>query len=175
MAAEVPNFRPDVLVTVRDMIYFFGIDLNEIQEATYGVHVHEPREQRENRFTRLVNDIITRGGRCLIPVFALGRAQELLLILGTNRFCRFSPRSSISLLDEYWSSHPELHEFPIYYASSLAKKCMSVYQTYIDAMNDKIRKQSAVSNPFKFKHIASLKVNNHFRSIQTNLFMLDYR
>lgn len=36
---------------------------------------------------------------------------------------------------------------------------MSVYQTYIDAMNDKIRKQSAVSNPFKFKHIASLKVN----------------
>lgn len=30
----------------------------------------------------LVNDIVNRGGRCLIPVFALGRAQELLLILG---------------------------------------------------------------------------------------------
>ncbi|CAF3130310.1 unnamed protein product [Rotaria socialis] len=132
MAAEVPNLRPDVLVT----------------EATYGVHVHEPREQRENRFTRLVHDIVTRGGRCLIPVFALGRAQELLLIL-----------------DEYWSSHPELHEFPIYYASSLAKKCMSVYQTYIDAMNDKIRKQSAVSNPFKFKHIASLKTIDDFDDI----------
>ena len=29
-----------------------------------------------------VHDIVTRGGRCLIPVFALGRAQELLLILG---------------------------------------------------------------------------------------------
>lgn len=55
------------------------------QEATYGVHVHEPREQRENRFTRLVHDIVTRGGRCLIPVFALGRAQELLLILGMNK------------------------------------------------------------------------------------------
>ena len=27
-------------------------------------------------------DIVKRGGRCLIPVFALGRAQELLLILG---------------------------------------------------------------------------------------------
>lgn len=44
--------------------------------------MHEPREQRENRFTRLIHDIVTRGGRCLIPVFALGRAQELLLILG---------------------------------------------------------------------------------------------
>lgn len=29
-----------------------------------------------------VHDTVTRGGRCLIPVFALGRAQELLLILG---------------------------------------------------------------------------------------------
>ena len=32
-----------------------------------------------------VEDIVTRGGSCLIPVFSLGRAQELLLIL-----------------DEYW-------------------------------------------------------------------------
>ena len=35
--------------------------------------------------TATVEDIVTRGGSCLIPVFALGRAQELLLIL-----------------DEYW-------------------------------------------------------------------------
>lgn len=31
-----------------------------------------------------IHDIINRGGRCLIPVFALGRAQELLLILGED-------------------------------------------------------------------------------------------
>ena len=57
----------------------------------------------------------------MIPVFALGRAQELLLIL-----------------DEFWAAHPELHEIPIYYASSLAKKCMAVYQTFVNAMNEKI-------------------------------------
>ena len=56
--------------------------LDDLQEATYGTHIHEPREARESRFTRLVHDIVNRGGRCLIPVFALGRAQELLLILG---------------------------------------------------------------------------------------------
>ena len=60
--------------------------------------------------------------------------------------------------DEYWSNHPELHDIPIYYASSLAKKCMSVYQTYINAMNDKIRRQINISNPFVFKHISNLKV-----------------
>ena len=52
------------------------------KESTYGTHIHEPREEREARFTGLVHDIVNRGGRCLIPVFALGRAQELLLILG---------------------------------------------------------------------------------------------
>lgn len=75
-----------------------------------------------------------------MPVFALGRAQELLLIL-----------------DEYWEAHPELDSIPIYYASSLAKKCMAVYQTYINMMNARIRKQFAISNPFVFKHISNLK------------------
>jgi cleavage and polyadenylation specificity factor subunit 3 len=81
-------------------------------------------------------------------VFALGRAQELLLIL-----------------DEYWASHPELHDIPIYYASSLAKKCMAVYQTYIGAMNENIRRQIAISNPFVFKHISNLKSIDQFDDV----------
>ncbi len=55
-----------------------------LQESTFGIHVHEKREARETRFTATIHDIVTRGGRCLIPVFALGRAQELLLILGES-------------------------------------------------------------------------------------------
>lgn len=49
------------------------------------------RERREEAFTAAVDSIVTRGGSCLIPVFALGRAQELLLIL-----------------DEYWQENPQL-------------------------------------------------------------------
>lgn len=64
----------------------------------------------------------------------------------------------MKFLDEYWGLHPELHDIPIYYASSLAKKCMAVYQTYINAMNDRIKRQIAVNNPFVFKHITNLKV-----------------
>ena len=66
---------------------------------------HEPRELRELRFTAAVHAILQRGGKCLIPVFALGRSQELLLIL-----------------DDHWKKHPELHAVPIYYASTVAKK-----------------------------------------------------
>ncbi|KAA0189623.1 Cleavage and polyadenylation specificity factor subunit 3 [Fasciolopsis buskii] len=129
MCAEVPPVRPDVLIT----------------ESTYGIHIHDKREEREARFTRLVHDIVGRGGRCLIPAFALGRAQELMLIL-----------------DEYWAAHPELHDVPIYYASQLARKCMAVYQTYIHAMNERIRNQLANNNPFCFRHISNLKSIEHF-------------
>ncbi|CAL4121651.1 unnamed protein product, partial [Meganyctiphanes norvegica] len=132
MMAEIPQIRPDVLMI----------------ESTYGVSIHEPRESRETRFTSTIHTIVGRGGRCLIPVFALGRAQELLLIL-----------------DEYWDLHPELHEVPIYYASALAKKCMSVYQTYTHAMNERIQRQIAVSNPFQFKHISNLKGMDQFEDI----------
>ncbi|KAJ9055576.1 endoribonuclease ysh1 [Entomophthora muscae] len=130
MAAErPPNVTPEVLIC----------------EATYGNQIHEPRLDREARFTSRVQAIVQRGGRCLIPVFALGRAQELLLIL-----------------DEYWQAHPELDQVPIYFASSLAKKCMAVYQTYINMMNSHIRQQFSVSNPFIFKHISNLRHVTNF-------------
>ncbi|XP_028296270.1 cleavage and polyadenylation specificity factor subunit 3 isoform X2 [Gouania willdenowi] len=138
MAAEIPSVKPDILIT----------------ESTYGTHIHEKREEREARFCNTVHDIVNREGRCLIPVFALGRAQELLLIL-----------------DEYWQNHPELHDIPIYYASSLARKCMAVYQTYINAMNDKIKKAINVNNPFVFKHISNLKSMDHFDDIGPSVVM----
>jgi cleavage and polyadenylation specificity factor subunit 3 len=97
----------------------------------------------------MVHDIVKRGGRCLLPVFALGRAQELLLIL-----------------DEYWDSHKNLQKIPIYYASSLAQKCMKIFRTYVNYMNDKIRKQFDISNPFVFKYISNLK------SLDGNLYNL---
>ncbi|ORZ37482.1 cleavage and polyadenylation specificity factor subunit 3-like protein [Catenaria anguillulae PL171] len=124
MSAEQPRDPVDVLVC----------------ESTYGVQNHTPRAEREARFTSLVHQVVSRGGRCLIPIFALGRAQELLLIL-----------------DEYWAEHAELQHVPIYYASNLARKCMAVYQTYMNMMNEHIRRQFATKNPFIFKHIQYLR------------------
>ena len=46
-------------------------------EATYGVSRHLPREEREQRFTARIRQVIMRGGHVLLPVVALGRAQVL--------------------------------------------------------------------------------------------------
>lgn len=96
-----------------------------------------------------------------MPVFALGRAQELLLIL-----------------DEYWARHPEYQRIPIYYASNLARKCMVVYQTYVGAMNDNIknlfRQRMAEAEqagdvgkggPWDFRFIRSLKNLERFDDV----------
>jgi hypothetical protein len=97
------------------------------------------REERERNFTTVIDNVVSRGGACLIPVFALGRAQELLLIL-----------------DEYWQAHPELQNIPIYYASKLASKALRVYQTFINTMSDHIRTLMDISNPFKLRCIQNM-------------------
>lgn len=43
------------------------------------------------------------------------------------------------ILEECWSNSPELHNVPIYQASGLARRAISVYQTYIEMMNDDIK------------------------------------
>jgi len=147
VSAEIPKgVKIDVLIT----------------ESTYGVASHVPRLEREQALMKSITGIMNRGGRALLPVFALGRAQELLLIL-----------------DEYWGRHKEFQKIPIYYASNLARKCMLVYQTYVGAMNDNIRqlfkersKEAEDSadgkgrgGPWDFKYIRSLKNLDRFDDV----------
>ena len=146
VSAEVPkNVKVDVLIT----------------ESTYGIASHVPRVERETALMKSITGILNRGGRVLMPVFALGRAQELLLIL-----------------DEYWTRHAEYQKIPIYYASNLARKCMVVYQTYVGAMNDNIkrmfRERMAAAEqagdvgkggPWDFRHVRSLKSLDRFDDV----------
>ncbi len=132
-AADLPvNMRPDIVIV----------------ESTYGVSRHLPRREREEKFTAMVHSSVAKGGRVLLPVVALGRAQELLLIL-----------------EEYWSKHPEIHGVPVYQASGLARRAMTVYRSYIEMMNDDIREAFTVANPFQFKHVTHLKSTNQFDDV----------
>ena len=83
-----------------------------------------------------VREIVTRGGRCLIPVVALGRAQELLLVL-----------------EDCWRRYPELQRVPIHQTSGTATQSLGVYQSYIEMMNDDIREAFKQRNPFEFRFV----------------------
>jgi metallo-beta-lactamase family protein len=46
-------------------------------ESTYGDRLHEPDDNGE-RLAAIVNDAATRGGKLIIPSFAIGRVEEVL-------------------------------------------------------------------------------------------------
>ncbi|MFL0197890.1 MBL fold metallo-hydrolase [Clostridium sp. WILCCON 0269] len=62
---KVPRLRPDVAIF----------------EATYGDRLHSNREVEEERLIDIINECKQKGGKMLIPAFALGRAQEVLLTI----------------------------------------------------------------------------------------------
>ncbi len=56
---------------------------NLIIESTYAGKMHEDRQQVVNRFRERVREVVDNGGKVILPAFAMGRSQELLMILAT--------------------------------------------------------------------------------------------
>ncbi|MCC6238858.1 MAG: MBL fold metallo-hydrolase [Phycisphaerales bacterium] len=52
-----------------------------ITESTYGDRAHEPVSQIEPQFLDAIKTVIARGGRLIIPSFAVGRTQTMLWYL----------------------------------------------------------------------------------------------
>jgi integrator complex subunit 11 len=52
-----------------------------ITETTYATTIRDSKRCRERDFLKRVHKCVEGGGKVLIPVFALGRAQELCILL----------------------------------------------------------------------------------------------
>lgn len=64
-SVEVPRIKADALVI----------------ESTYGGKLHANRVAEERRLIETLKRVTERGGKALIPAFALGRAQEVVQII----------------------------------------------------------------------------------------------
>lgn len=76
-SGDLGNRRKEVLP---DPDYATPADL-VLTEATYGDRNHRPLQQTVEEFADLLADVLGRGGRAIIPSFALERTQELLFYL----------------------------------------------------------------------------------------------
>ena len=93
----------DVSVTPQSTI--LGLDMENlpyqpdvmVMESTYGNRQHEvTRKQEAKRLAKDVEKVVAAGGKVLIPAFAVGRSQEVLLIL------------------KHAMARAEIREFPVY-------------------------------------------------------------
>ena len=55
-----------------------------ITESTYSDVVHEDRSAIEERFVETLRTTVWEGGTAVVPAFAIGRTQELLLVCAAN-------------------------------------------------------------------------------------------
>jgi metallo-beta-lactamase family protein len=85
-------------------------------ESTYGDRLHEP-DDRGDRVQAIVADTLARGGKLIIPAFAIGRVEEII----------------------YWIKRLEdehrIPVLPVYIDSPMAAKALQFYQRRADELD----------------------------------------
>lgn len=112
------------LAIIRDPVPPEGADAL-IMESTYGNREHESVEGARARLAEVVRDTAARGGRILIPAFAVGRTQEMIYALH-------------SLVQE-----GAIPSIPIYVDSPLAIDATTVFEMHpesFDSSEEMVRK-----------------------------------
>jgi len=110
----LPRGRPDLVIT----------------ESTYGNRMHANRQVEEGRLVQCVAEVIAGGGKVLIPAFALGRAQEAILLMVEAQRKKRIPA------------------FPIYIDGMVRTVC-SAYASFPQYLNRDLRKRiEKIGNPF---------------------------
>ena len=117
-AAWIERVKPNLLIT----------------ETTYATTIRDSKRARERDFLKKVHDCVKSGGKVLIPVFALGRAQELCILIES-----FWERSKLNV--------------PVYFSAGLTEKANNYYKLFINWTNQKLQKTFSTRNMFDFRHI----------------------
>lgn len=58
---------------------------NLVMESTYSGRNHPDRLKTEYNFLKKVHEVVDRGGKAIVPAFAVGRTQEILLLLKDSK------------------------------------------------------------------------------------------
>lgn len=118
-----------------------------ISEATYGNRMHANRRAEEMRLAENVAAVVAAGGKVLIPAFALGRAQEVLLILmHEQKVGRIPP-------------------FPLY-VDGMVRNICQVYAHFGPFLGERLRKKVAKEgNPFFFPGSPAIPVGKNRQAI----------
>ena len=105
---------------LRDPTFLEAADVLII-ESTYGNREHADNEEASNKLERIVNETYKRGGKLIVPAFAVGRTQELVYRLHQLVESRDIP--------------PRL---PIYVDSPLAIDATGIYRLHPEAYDEEI-------------------------------------
>lgn len=90
-------------------------------ETTYGDRNHRPFKETVQEFIQIVRQASERGGKILVPTFAVGRAQLLIVLMA------------------YLFRKQELMPFPIYLDSPMAAEASKIYLSHPDLWHERLQ------------------------------------
>ena len=123
--------RPNAPI-LRDPAIVTGLDYLII-ESTYGNREHLSFEQAAQELAHAVRETVARGGKVVIPAFAVERTQELLYYLHLQTEAGDVPR------------------VPIFVDSPLAIDATNVFRLHLECFDDEMRQHMlAHDDPFGF-------------------------
>jgi metallo-beta-lactamase family protein len=104
-----------------------------VSESTYGDRNHDPIEQMDRELAKVLTRTYDRGGKVVIPSFALERAQELILSFQRLRAAKQMP------------------PLPVYVDSPLAVKLTDVFRLHPECYDADMRRLvQSERSPFEF-------------------------
>jgi metallo-beta-lactamase family protein len=110
-----------------------------IMESTYGDRLHEPYTDSAKDLERIVVQTYKRGGKIIIPAFAVGRTQQLVYSL------------------HQLAQKGDVPRLPIYVDSPLAVNTTDVFRQHPECFDDETRRFIAQldggKDPFGFKDV----------------------
>ncbi len=107
-----------------------------ISESTYGGKTHEPTDLSKKRLQEVIGRTVQRGGKVLIPAFAVGRTQEI-----------------VHTIDQLWNE-ARVPDIPVYVDSPLAANVTGVFRTHPECYDQDLRDYLMDDpNPFGFERL----------------------
>ncbi len=111
-----------------------------LMESTYGGREHELEASADSRIADAINKAVERGGKIIIPCFAVERTQQILYVL--NR-----------LFEE-----DRIPEIPVYVDSPLAVSATEIFRLHPECFNEEVNEfLFEKSNPFGFEGLELIR------------------
>ncbi len=134
---------------LRDPVVVDDVDFL-LMESTYGGREHEAPPGVGDAFARIIIEALERGGKILIPSFAVERTQQLLIVLNELFSAKIIP------------------EIPVFVDSPLAVSATEIYRLHPDAFNEDVYQTLFEKRkPFGFDHLKLI------RSVQESMALND--
>ncbi|HEX3748232.1 MAG TPA: MBL fold metallo-hydrolase [Bryobacteraceae bacterium] len=119
-----------------------------IVESTYGGRLHKDVRHVENKLRDVVNRTAGRGGRIIVPAFAVGRTQQLVLLL------------------HQLANAKQIPNLPIFVDSPLALNVTQVHRDHAECFDDETREYLRHGeDPFGFQRLQYIREASDSRKL----------